>query len=312
MKKLINMLLAAALLLTAAGCRKKPEKPEIVQSQERTYEFESEDPGDTAGLPESIVFEGRTYQLVDLNDVSLSTLGYSDYLQKEIVVTLEDPSELQDTLTISSEQDGRLLKLYEKKLNYQEVTLTRTFEVSHTGLTGNVSSKDIDQQIEVEVMINGQPEKRTAQLQKFEKVSDNYRINDVVINAVFEGEKDTRYFEVPGDKEIAIDQDKPVWPDYQKDILKERKMSAAYYQITDGRWSDKYHEEKGRYVRHAVYTGSRLAADYLAVYAVSYNTMGYQGKAIYRTEAKPSDDSSEVKRVYRIKAIVTYRLVKSE
>ncbi|MBQ1826825.1 MAG: hypothetical protein II126_02530, partial [Erysipelotrichaceae bacterium] len=195
----------------------------------------------------------------------------------------------------------------------KEVEITRTATVSYPRITGTLNADDIPHSVEIPVFKDGRQQNMEAELLEINKTHKERWISDLQIDGVFEGNEHTEYFLLPNGEELNIDSEKPLWEGFSNDILSDRGLPLKYYELTDGKWIDRYHQKGDLWQRNAVYTGRRLAADYEAVYQLTYKTLGYSGKVIYRKVVEKDEVSSEQRKtVYTIKAIVRYRLLGEE
>lgn len=308
---MLMVLLAAGL----NGCGKKKEngKETEVKTLEREFIYESGEENGTEGIPQTITVDGKTYELIDLNDAVFSTLEVKDVVEAIREVILADLSELEEIYSFEINGRTYTLPLYEKYLEKKEIEITRTASVFYRKITGTLSADDVEHSVEIPVIKDGVEQNMEAELTEIKKIVDDRWIYDLQISGVFEGNESTEYFLLPNGEELWVGSEKPVWEGYGSDILADRGLPARYYVITDGKWTDQYHQKGDGWLRNALYTGKRLAADYEAVYTLTYTTTGYVGRVVYRGEVSREDTPEEDRRtVFVIKAIVRYRLMGEE
>lgn len=303
MKKRITLLVIIMSVLIC-GCKKKE------QTVEREYEYESYDQNEIGQFEDTIVIDGKTYQLVDLNDVTLQITGEREVVEKEEIIYLADLSELEEEKEYEFNGEKHVLHIVRKEWVRQEIEIERQAVVSYPAVTGKLREQDVDSTVAIVVWDDGKQVEKDAQLTEIRAVSEAAWINDFSISGQFYGDEHTRYFKTLSGEEISVDSSKPSWSGYRKDILKDRNLSEQYYRILDCRWTDQYHKSGNQYVRNAIYTGQRYARDYEAVYTLRYRTYGYVLKVVYQADGKDIDTDSK-KKIYKIKAIVRYKLIKN-
>ena len=305
-------MLAVVLAISLGGCRKKnEEEPEKeVKTVEREFVYESADEKGTEGIPKTITVDGKTYELVDLNDAVFSTLEVKNVVEAIREVILADLNELEEEYAFDINGRAYTLPVYEKYLEEKEIELTRTSTVTYRKITGMLSADDISRTVEIPVIKDGVEQNMEAELTEIKKTVNDRWINDLQISGVFEGNENTEYFLLPNGGELWVNSEKPVWEGYESDILADRGLPGKYYVITDGNWTDQYHQSDDGWQKNALYTGKRLAADYQAIYTLTYTTKGYVGKVVYRGEvSKEEAPETDRRTVFVIKAIVRYRLM---
>ncbi len=309
MKKLCLILV---LLLSCTACQKEEVPVEDVQEEEiieKIYTFETTDSSESGNVDETIVIDGKTYQLVDLNKTISSS--------KEVVQIVEEAAIAQgDEIETEKEfeigQDSYVLTLIEQNTTEEKTNIQVTKEIYFQQVNASFSLEDAPLTIPLIVWQDGQQVELNAEIVSIEQTSAASWLDDLVVNATFTGDEDTEYFQA-GDTEISINSASPTWDGWQSDVLEENNLSSSYYRLTSADWTSEYSQTgSGYWQRTAQYRGSRKVADFTCEYLLDYETTATVGQFIYEIDADLVQEPTDTVTIYEVEVVASYKLVEDE
>ncbi len=309
MKKLCLILL---LLLSCSACRSEETAVEDEKEEEiieKIYTFETTDSSENGNVDDTIVIDGKTYQLVDLSKTISS--------QKEVVQIVEETAIAQgEEIATAKEfeigEDSYVLTLIEQNTTEERTNIQVTKEIYFDQVNASFGLEDAPVTIPLIVWQDGQQVELNAEIVSIEQTSATTWSDDLVVNAAFTGDEDTEYFQV-GDTEISIDSTSPTWDGWQSDVLEENSLSSSYYRLTSAEWTSEYSQtDSGYWQRTARYLGSRKVADFTCEYLLDYETVATVGQFIYEIDADLVAEPADTVTIYEVEVLASYKLVEDE
>jgi len=318
--KVMTLLLAVSMAVSACGT---PAKEETVKEEtaveesfmEQEFEFYSDDEHMILyNFPESMMQGGKEYSITT-EEVAYETLGTRDTVQTVVDVNVEELEDVPETYTFEAPSGE------EYELNSEQVYVEREGivpikvmeEIYYEDQIGK-PSVPTKKMITYYDRASGTDKEIEGLLTTFEESTVGHWESKLNINGTFMApSSDCTVYELAGANNVTVSRSaaKPTWAGYESDVLKSLKLDPKYSRVTDASWSGSDYNQDGYIMRNAVFTGDLFVSTYKAVYETERDAQGYATKVFYRVDADAVDAKEEdITTVYKIKAVVKYKLVK--
>lgn len=343
-KHIISLFLSLALLTTSlTGCGKRignefdaagsdsssVEEGNKIISEENT---EASDSGDISqefeyytddknilyyNLPETVLINGKTYQVTQ--DISYEDLEEKKVVQKAVDVDVEELGDIPETTEYIG-KDGRKYTLRNDQVYIVEENVPITVPVVETVTYADQITKPSVSNSKTITYYNKVTEKddqTTGQLEAFYE-SAPFRWKDILkIDGVFQAPSancDTYMLQGMPNVVVSQSAETPAWGTYQTDVLQSLELAPDHFRVNSAVWNGAQYTQDGNVMRNALFTGDIYVADYTARYVGEGQALGYRTKIFYRVNAEDLTDVApeDITTIYKIKAIVRYRLVEGK
>lgn len=316
------------LSLTAAslmGCGSKKEEAvaeepsteeNVIQAAEieREFEFYSDDEEIIYfNFDEEVEEDGKKYGLTQ--DIELETLGTRDVIQQVVDLDVEKLEDVEETLDYEG-ANGKKYTLKNEQIYVREKGLVKIPIYETVTYEDQVGKPSIPGTRTI-VWYN----EATGEDESFEGIlQDSYESTPghweaaLCVDGLFNAPSDaSNEYQLAGTNNVSVSRyaATPEWEGYQNDILKSLHLSSKYYRINSAEWNGDQYYQDGRVYRAARFLGDKYVSTYKAEYEGEREVEGYMTKVFYRTDVDGLEefDQEDVSTVFKIKAVVTYRLV---
>lgn len=268
-------------------------------------------------IPESVILDGKTYEVTE--EISYKELEQKQYVQKVVDLEIEDLTQIPGT-DIYIGKDGK-----KYVLKYDQVYVEKENAVIKVKVTDTLTYAD-------KISQPSFPNTRT--IKYFNKATNQDDTcegtlvksyiskpfqwkNTLKIDGVFQAPSaDCGLFELAGLPDIIVPQnaETPAWGSYQQDIIKNLALDPNHFRITAASWNGGQYTDStiNKVCRKALFTGDMYVANFSAEYEGMGESLGYKTKVFYRVSLEELGEDvalEDITTVYKIKAIVKYRLV---
>lgn len=286
----------------------KPGQPVDIT---RSYEYVAAEEGALpTDAPETIEEDGKTYTLVDFNEIQPEITVNEVSQRYTQTITIEDLPSEQAPETHEFDVEGKTVTLTLESADYTPVT-------KHYEATGEVRYENQTSQPNVPEHSEVTYENEAGNLitvegtlQSVERVDDGSAVRH--ITSTIELPAGASIYIVNG-KYVAYNPQTPLWDGYQQDVLIGAQLDPDVYTVTGGYWSSDPYYEGSVMKRDITWTLNSPATTYVATYYASGENTVYTATATYSEDinvigldAYMANDNE-----YSLSADITYRLNKA-
>lgn len=281
---------------------------------EMEYEYYTDDKDvQYVNIDDVIEVGDKTYTVTD--DITYEDVSEEKVVMQILDLDVEEYDDLDETTTYTA-SNGKKYKLQKSQIYTIEenvpitipVTYTETFadQLVKPSVASTKSVKYFNRQTQMD-------ETATCSLTSY-YASVQPRWKAMTIDGVFDApEANCDTYTLQGVADVVVSQsaETPVWSTYQSDILTNLELDPTYFRITSAAWNGDQYTQDGKVMRNAYFYGDVYCGNYTAVYEGTGQSLGYKTKTLYMAPVTELEDVPEedVTTIYKIKAIVKYKLV---
>lgn len=321
MKRMLKILLCVGLLLSCIGCGKDSTKPDIDVTVEdansfvtKEFEFYSDDEHIILyNFPDTYMLNGKEYTLSD-EEAAYETLGTRDTVSYMVEMNVEDLSEIPDSYSYTSES-GETYELKNEQVYIREQGMVTIPVVEEIYFEDQIGKPDVPSKKMITYFdkASGTDKEIEGSLISYEQTRAGHWSDILEIEGTFMAPSESCHvYELAGTPNVRVARNAaaPTWAGYESQVLSALGLDANYFRVTGASWSGEQYVQDGYIMRNALFTGDMFVSTYRARYEASREAEGYATNVYYRVDAKDVDAKAEdIKTVYRIKAIVKYKLM---
>ena len=302
------------------GCGKKQAEitAEEVSAEEivtQEFEFYSDDEYLILyNFPESLEEGGKSYAITT-EEIAYETLGTRDTVQSIVEINVEDLSELPDSYEFTG-PSGTTYELKNEQVYIKEQGMVEIPVIEEVFYKDELGKPDV-------------PSKKV--ITYFDKAAQSDKEIEGLLTSLVESEaghwedllevegtfmapnESCHEYELAGTPNVKVSRSAatPEWPGYESQILSSLGVDGRYFRVTSAAWSGNQYLQDGWIMRNALFRGDIFVSTYKATYEAARTAEGYSTKVFYRVDADKVDAKEEdITTVYKIKAVVKYKLVK--
>ena len=301
----------------------KEEHDKNIVSQ--IFEYYAESESDKLCIPDEIIIGDKKYVYAGDESFSLDKEDKRRVVQVVKELEVEDIEEIAEEIKEKSES-GLTYKLKKEEVIYVPELTEIKIPVTYTKTWGDATAKPAAPSTHRITYFNKATEKNetiTGTLSRF-YVSKQPHWQEFQVSGVFTApSKDAFEYAMDGFPKVSVRMtaEAPVWPTFREDIIAYMGLDSNIYRINSGEWAgDSFYIDGAKEIqRNALYTGEIYVADYTAQYVGEGTSLGYRTKAVYRMDVETLEKilnkeipEEDIKTIYRIKAIIKYKLVEDK
>lgn len=265
-------------------------------------------------FPKSYEKDGTDYA-IDEDDISYEMLGSRDTVQIAVDTNVEELEEIPDSYTYEGasgkEYELENEQVYVKEQGIVAIPVTEEVfyedQITKPSVPGKKMITYYDRKSNEDKEIEGF-------LTSFEETVPGHWSSNLEVSGTFMAPAENcNVYELTGVPNVAVSRsaDSPAWPGYESQILKSMGLDDKYFRITSASWNGEQYDQDGYVMRNALFKGDMFVSTYKATYETEREAEGYSTKVFYRADADAVNaDAGDITTVYRIKAVVKYRLMK--
>lgn len=325
LRRRLMTILSLLLLASLAGCgNEEPDEavsnePQIIVEESDSYvtqefEFYSDDEHLILyNFPESYEKDGASYAIAE-DEVSYETLGSKNTVQMAVDTNVEELEEIPESYTYEG-ASGKKYNLENEQVYVKEQGIVTIPVVEEVFYENQVGKPDVPESKIITYYDKEAEEDKEVQgiLTSFEETVAGHWSNTLEIEGTFMAPvQNCNVYELAGvpNVTVACTADSPAWTGYESQILTSMNLDSKYFKVTGASWNGEQYIQDGYVMRNALFTGDMFVTTYKATYETERQAEGYATKVFYRADADDVDaDEEDITTVYRIKAIVKYKLV---